>query len=188
MRLLPRARPLPSALVLAVALVAGACGATGPTTPPAASGATGATTSPVATATAALTPVPGGQTIGPDTTLEPKPAETRIPITKTPWGEILDALPESFPIYPGASTTDVGEAVSAAFAVPVDAEMAATWYHDALTAKGYAVDVANALEDGSRVLDAQGDLPECRIQMTFRPEADSTIMTVLYAAGCAAGG
>jgi hypothetical protein len=37
------------------------------------------------------------------------------------------------------------------------------------------------------VLDVLGDLPECRLQLTFRPAGGSTMITVLYAAGCAGG-
>ena len=34
------------------------------------------------------------------------------------------------------------------------------------------------------MLDSQADLPECRVQTTFRPEGGSTMITVLFAAGC----
>jgi hypothetical protein len=34
------------------------------------------------------------------------------------------------------------------------------------------------------MLDMQGDLPECRLRMTFRPAAESTMITVLLGAGC----
>jgi hypothetical protein len=33
----------------------------------------------------------------------------------------------------------------------------------------------------------QADLPECRIQMMFRPGDESTIITVLVASACANG-
>ena len=47
----------------------------------------------------------------------------------------------------------------------------ARWYRDALEAAAYAtLDLSDPLEDGSRVLDSQGDLPECQVQTTFRPE------------------
>lgn len=168
---------------LAIALAA--CGATGPSTTTAPSAAP--SPSPVtqasdpASAMPSITPVPGGQTIAP-------PPSIRISTTQTDWGEILDVLPDTFPIHPGAKPTDADEPASGAFVLPGTVDSAATWYEDALTQLGFAVDLASALEDGSRVLDAQGDLPECRIQMTFRPEADSAIITVLYAAGCAAAG
>ena len=37
------------------------------------------------------------------------------------------------------------------------------------------------------MLDTVSDLPECRIQTTFRPAGGSTMITVLYGAGCAGG-
>jgi len=61
------------------------------------------------------------------------------------------------------------------------------WYRDAFTASGYAVELSDPLEDGSQVLDAQADLPECRIQMTFRPEDGDTMITILVASACANG-
>ena len=55
--------------------------------------------------------------------------------------------------------------------------------------RGYAtIDLSDPLEDGSRVLDSQADLPECQVQTTFRPEGGSTMITVLFAAGCVAIG
>ena len=45
------------------------------------------------------------------------------------------------------------------------------------------LDLSSPLEDGTRVLDIVTDLPECRIQATFRPEEDSTMITVLFGAG-----
>jgi hypothetical protein len=36
-------------------------------------------------------------------------------------------------------------------------------------------------------MDVAADVPECRIQMTFRPTDGSTIMTVLVASACATG-
>ena len=70
-----------------------------------------------------------------------------------------------------------------------DVDTVASWYRDALEAAGYAtIDLSDPLEDGSRVLDSQTDLPECKVQTTFRPEGGSTMITVLFAAGCVAIG
>jgi hypothetical protein len=129
-----------------------------------------------------LTPVPGGQSNGPG------PVGTLIPTTQTEWGEILDDLPASFPIHPDADVAEVpGEVVSGSFEVPADVDALVAWYTDTYTERGYAVDAGTALEDGSRVIDVAADLPECRIQMTFRPTDGSTIMTVLVASACATG-
>ena len=129
-----------------------------------------------------LTPVPGGQSNG------PAPVGTLIPTTQTDWGEILDDLPASFPLYPDADVAEgSGEVVSGSFEAPADVDPVVAWYTDAFTERGYAVDTGTALEDGSRVMDVAADLPECRIQITFRPSEESTIMTVLVASACATG-
>ena len=58
-----------------------------------------------------------------------------------------------------------------------------------LEAAGYqTINLSDPLEDGSRVLDSQTDLPECQVQTTFLPEGGSTMITVLFAAGCVALG
>lgn len=128
------------------------------------------------------TPVPGGQTIAP-------PGPTGVPTTQTDWGAILDAVPASFPAYPGVKAADsVDGPVSASLTVEAATDTVAPWYQKALEAKGWAVTLSDALEDGSRVLDAASDLPECMVRMDFRPAAGSTMISVLYAAGCAGAG
>ncbi len=109
--------------------------------------------------------------------------------TQTAWGTILDAVPDSFPVYPAAQIAGPQAApVSAAFITPAGVDVVAAWYQAALETLGFStVSLSSPLEDGSRVLDTHGDLPECRIQTTFRPEGGSTMITVLYAAGCAGG-
>lgn len=190
-----RSALVPAALAIATAVVLAGCGgsagstqaADGVATPAATTGApeeTGApagTQAPVATPGPVLTPVPGGQTIAPD-------APSRIPTTQTDWGTILDALPASFPIYPGAGIAEVPEGpLSGSFDAQDDASTVAGWYEGQLGDRGYAVERSEPLEDGSITLDAQADLPECRIRMVFRPEATSTIITVLVASACANG-
>jgi hypothetical protein len=129
-----------------------------------------------------LTPVPGGQSN------DPGPVGTRIPTTQTDWGEILDALPDSFPVYPDAGIAEVpDEVASGSFEAPAEVDALVAWYTDAFTQRGYSVDTGDALEDGSRVMDVTADLPECRIQLTFRPAEGSTIMSVLVASACANG-
>ena len=132
--------------------------------------------------TPSLTPVPGGQSNAPG------PVGTLIPTTQTDWGEILDDLPASFPLYPGAGPAEVpDEVVSGSFEAPADVDGLVTWYTDTFTERGYAIDTGTPLEDGSQVMDVAADLPECRIQITFRPADGSTIMTVLVASACATG-
>jgi hypothetical protein len=152
---------------------------TAPGTPrPEASGSI-ATSIPVAPS---LTPVPGGQSVTPDA------APPRIPTTQTDWGTILDALPASFPLYPGAGIAEVPEGpLSGSFDAQDDVETVVAWYEDQLAARGYGLERSDPLEDGSITLDGQADLPECRIRMVFRPEATSTIIAVLVASACATG-
>jgi hypothetical protein len=170
------------ALAATVALSLAACASAAMPTPAGSSGA-GATASAAGSPTTqpSLTPVPGGASA------LPEPVPTRIGTTQTDWGEILDTLPASFPAYPATEPTEVPETVTSALSAPADAAAVATWYRDAFTTGGYAVELSDPLEDGSRVLDAQADLPECRIQMTFRPADGSTIMTILVASACANG-
>jgi hypothetical protein len=138
---------------------------------------------PVATEPPEPTEVPGGASLTPP----PPPSEGST--TQTDWGAILDGVPDAFPLFPGADVAEPPSApVSGAFITAAGVDEVAAWYRDALGAAGYGmVDVSEPLEDGSRVIDVQGDLPECRIQITVRPAGESTMITVLYGAGCAGG-
>ncbi|HEU0244244.1 MAG TPA: hypothetical protein VFQ75_10090 [Candidatus Limnocylindrales bacterium] len=170
------------ALAVAATLSLAACGSAATPTPSDAGGSAPAASVAAPSAEApSLTPVPGGAS-----TL-PEPVPTRIGTTQTDWGEILDNLPASFPAYPNVEPADIPEVATAALSVPDDAATVAAWYRDAFTATGYGVELSDPAEDGSRVLDVQADLPECRIQMTFRPEDGSTIIAILVAAACANG-
>lgn len=167
-----------AALAVFMAIALAACGsAVEPSIAPASS-------SPGATLEApTLTPVPGSESITPEV------VPGRIPTTQTDWGEILDALPAAFPAYSTATVAEpANEPVSATLQTPDDSATVAAWYRDTFAERGYGVELSDPLEDGSQVLDAQADLPECRIQMTFRPGAGSTIMTVRVAAACAGSG
>jgi hypothetical protein len=171
------------AAVVAGALVAGcASAAVSPAPTAVAVSSPSASPEPSTAPAPSLTPVPGGQSNGPG------PVGTLIPTTQTDWGEILDDLPASFPIHPDAGVAEVAdEVVSGSFEAPADLDALVAWYADTFTERGYAVDTGSALEDGSRVMDVAADLPECRIQITFRPADGSTIMTVLVASACATG-
>jgi hypothetical protein len=180
-------------LALGLAGAAAACG----TTPPSAAPAT--TPAPEAPVTAApptpvLTDAPA-PTVGPTAT----PAESGDPpeptpmpgvgTTETAWGTILDTVPDDFPVFPGAKPAEgLGEPASGWSLAAADVDTVATWYRDTLEARGFGIDdLSSPLEDGSRVLDTRTDLPECRIQMVFLPGEGSTIIKVLYGAGCAGG-
>jgi hypothetical protein len=114
---------------------------------------------------------------------------TPAPTTQTDWGAILDTVPDAFPRYPGAATTESPrEPVSAALEAGASLDEVASWYRDALGSAGYSsLDLSTALEDGSRVLDAATGAPGCRVQLTFHPRGGSTMIIVLYGAGCVSG-
>jgi hypothetical protein len=185
-------RPFAAPRVLVVAgslvvLLLVACGGpapsgTGTVGPASASPAGSAPASAIASPPVELTPVPGGATGSPE--IPDRPATT-----VTDWGTILDRVPEGFPVYPGARIADgIDEPVSGAWITDTGVDSVAPWYVSAFTELGWAqVDLGSALEDGSRVLALASDLPECRVQTTFRPAGESTMIIVLYGAGCAGG-
>ncbi len=183
-------RPGPLILVIVIALGAAACGGSSPsvTTGPDLTGGptTGPTTEP--TTEPDLTAVPGGETPGATGPVEPP--ITTIPTTQADWGEIVDILPADFPVFPDAAPGEPpSEPVSGAYLARAGVDEVAAWYRDALEAIGMStLDLSSPLEDGSRVLDMLGDLPECRARLTFRPASESTMITVLLAAGCFGGG
>jgi hypothetical protein len=183
----PFAAPGVLVFVGSLAVLLAACGgpapsSTGTAGPASASPASSAPASPFASSPVELTPVPGGATGSPE--LPDRPATT-----VTDWGTILDRVPDGFPVYPGARIADgVDEPVSGAWITDAGVDGVAPWYVSAFEELGWAqVDLGSALEDGSRVLDLASDLPECRVQTTFRPAGESTMIIVLYGAGCAGG-
>jgi hypothetical protein len=104
--------------------------------------------------------------------------------TNTEWGRIWDALPRSFPIYPGSTPTmDVGAPVSGEFVVPTNVATATTWTKAALDATGLRTTVSGPLEDGSMTLDSVG-AAGCAAKTTIARTGSVTIMTVLYGANC----
>jgi hypothetical protein len=137
---------------------------------------------PIATVGPDLTPVPA-------TTDEPIPPVSNGGTTPTEWGTILDEVPADFPVFAGASPTETdGPSSGTWFAAGAPVDEVAAWYRSRLEALGFTTkDLSSPLEDGSRVLDTVSDLPECRIQTTFRPLDGSTMIIVLYGAGCAGG-
>lgn len=180
------ARPGQLILVFVIALGAAACGGSSPSFTTGPDPTSGSTTAP--TTAPDPTAVPGGET--PGTTGPVEPPITTIPTTQTDWGEIVDVLPADFPVFPDAAVGEPpSEPVSGAYLALAGVDEVAAWYRDALEVIGMStLDLSSPLEDGSRVLDMQGDLPECRARLTFRPASESTMITVLLAAGCFGGG
>jgi hypothetical protein len=187
---IPARRLLPLVLTGVLGASVAACGAYPP--PVGASPrATAAGTAPASTttgpsspeATEDLTPVPGGVSPSPDDTVGGGPT------AETDWGTILVNLPEGFPRFPGSAGVDPMDGpASDALEVVAPVEEVAAWYQGAFEELGWShIDLGSPLEDGSQVLDLASDLPECRVQLSFRPLGGSTMITVLYGAGCAGG-
>ena len=105
--------------------------------------------------------------------------------TETAWGTIWDALPPSFPAFPGSQPTETGAGpASATLQLPGPADVAADWWKEALEAAGYHVEGVNGpLEDGSIVIDASGEAG-CRVQASVAPLGDVTIATIFVGAEC----
>jgi len=174
----------PLTLAVAVAMSVAACGgdpSPAATSAPAASVA--ATKTPRPTSPAAPTAVPGTKTP------KPKPSATPPTTTDTSWGTILDQVPDTFPVYPGAEPTDLVDGpASGAWLAPASVAKAAAWYRAALEDAGFrTVNLSSPLEDGSQVLDSVSGAPGCAIQAAFRPSDGSTMISVLFGAGCAGG-
>ena len=109
--------------------------------------------------------------------------------TGTDWGRIWDAVPASFPRFPGSTPADDagGDAVSARHAVAGgDPQAIATWFGDALPQGGFStVGLNGPGEDGGFTIDSTGD-GDCRVQTTVAPVGDMTFISVRYGAGCPA--
>ena len=187
---IPTRRLLPLVLAGLLGAAAAACGAYQPPAgaSPAATVAVTPSTSEApsqgsADPTADLTPVPGGASATPDD------SHGGGPTMETDWGTILVNLPEGFPRYPGAAGTDpIDGPATHAFEAVAPVDEVAEWYAATFEELGWShIDLGTPLEDGTQVLDLASDLPECRVQLTFRPLGGSTMITLLYGAGCAGG-
>lgn len=126
------------------------------------------------------TPVPGGSSAGPGTSL---PAQA-----DTAWGRIWEGLPASFPQVAGAEPTEVGggEPTSATLDVPTTAgtiDVIVSFYRSALEAAGYSVSVDGPLENGGFTVSAMGS-SGCAAQVSVEPMGGSITVTVLYGAAC----
>jgi hypothetical protein len=172
---------------LALVVLVAACAAT-----PGGSSTSPTTAAAIGSVPSGIGPTPGAKATEPAVAspVDAQPAATPVGTTQTPWGRILDAVPSTFPVFPDATVADPpsGGAVSGAWVAKASVGEVAAWYHDALLAANWAkVDDGGGLEDGSHVLDVQGDLPECRAQVTTKPFGGSTMITVLLGAGCVGG-
>jgi hypothetical protein len=174
-------RPAVLVAIGALAVLLAACGGAASTALPIQSSS--CCTEPPTSTPAEPTEVPGGASV------TPAPLPDDVSTTETAWGTILDVVPTTFPVFPGAEPGESpDEPVSGAWISSAGVDDVAAWYRDELEGLGYrTAGLSEPLEDGSRVLDSVADIPECRIQAAFRPAGESTMITVLYAAGCAGG-
>ena len=97
-----------------------------------------------------------------------------------------DALPASFPRYPGAApASGAREPVSAELTVPADAATVLAGLRTALEAAGYStVSQTGPLEDGSRTIESVGSTAGCRVRTTVGPLGGLTHITILFGAAC----
>ena len=166
----------PVALLLTVSIAIAACSTLNPA--PSTSSTPGAVSAaPVAT--------DSGLATEPETSdHSPDVGASAMTQTDTDWGRIWDAIPRSFPVYPGASeTTEIGSPASAQLIIPTDVATGAAWMKGALDAKGLRTTVSGPLEDGSMMLDSVGP-SGCAAKTTIGRTGTVTVMTVLYGANC----
>jgi hypothetical protein len=131
------------------------------------------------------TVVPNGPTSIP-TDPDATPQPTVPSQTDTAWGRIWDGLPRGFPEYPGAAPTETGEGPASAILDVGDVEPAevAGYYVAALELLGYStLSRSDPREDGSIEVEWAGETT-CRIRMTSTPLGGTTIVDILYGAGC----
>lgn len=117
-------------------------------------------------------------------TFEPPP----VTQSNTAWGRIWDALPASFPVYPGAVESEEpggGEPVSATFSITGAApDEIATALQSQLELATYSTEaLSGPLEDGGFVIDSVGDAG-CRIETTVTPAGGLTLIAVRFGAEC----
>lgn len=165
--------PIAAAVVVAFALAA--C-ATSPTPGP--SGLAPSDSTPPASASPILTALPS----------EPArtPGATSPGQTDTAWGRIWDAIPSAVPVYPGAHPTETGAGPASAILdarTTPPAEIVA-FYQTALARLALStVSRDGPREDGSYDL-LVGDGASCAVEITAAPLGGSTIITIMYGAGC----
>lgn len=152
--------------------------------------ATDSSSRPPTTAPASVEATQGEPT--PELTLLPtEPGTTSQPTspgqTDTEWGRIWDGLPTGFPAFPGAHPTEVGSGPASGTLDAGSAEpgAAANFYRTALQAGGWiVVGLSGPREDGSFELSSVDIHPACQVQITVTPLGGSTIVSILYGAGC----
>ncbi|HVA87858.1 MAG TPA: hypothetical protein VNF73_16250 [Candidatus Saccharimonadales bacterium] len=175
-------------LLAIIAAILGACVGATPTVPSASAPSSPSAAAATAAPTLATTPAPSSiaSPIASTNASPSGPAATPPSQTDTSWGRIWDALPASFPRFPGSEPTVTGSgAASAVVQLPTDVTNGAKWYRTALEAAGYATDGMNGpLEDGSIVIDSHGAMTGCRVRASVAPLGGRTIATIMFGSNC----
>ncbi len=107
--------------------------------------------------------------------------------TETAFGRVWDALPPSWPTFPGQSESEVGSDASAHLVLHGKPEDLARFLRDELVARGWKVDVGSTLEDGTVVVDATGAASGCKAEAQFTPNSpgsDAGGALIYYGAAC----
>lgn len=109
-------------------------------------------------------------------------------VTETDWGQIREALPPGFPLYPGSTPTQTGGgAATAVLEVPGDVTAVTTWLQGALEGAGFStLSLSGPFEDGAMEIESVGPTTQCRVRTRIAPLGGSTVVTVLYGAVCPA--
>jgi len=194
--------------LLAVALVAGCSGAPSPASvasaprsaaataaasrprptavhsAPAAASSGRSVATPPAVASDAVPSVPAASVPGSSVAVGPP---LTVPETSVvDWGVIWDALPDTFPQFPGARPGDTGGGpASAILDLPADGPTAKAWYVTALQTAGFTVTSATGpREDGTYDVQATRENADCQTEVSLAPLGTTTTATIYVAAAC----
>ncbi len=187
-------RPFRLVSAIVVALIAAGCTGTAGSSPSApasaarsvAPSATASVAPSAAVPTASDSPASATATSASTSASRGASASGAPSTTSSDWGEFWDALPPTYPLYPGAHPTVTGGGpASAILDIPADAPTASTWFQNALKAAGFAIEGANGpREDGSYDVVATKGAGDCRTEVTLAPLGSTTTATIYLAAAC----
>jgi hypothetical protein len=160
---------------LGIAFVVAACGSGAASSAPTQSGGASSATSEPPVASAG----------------EPSPVGSLAPQagqTDTDWGRIWDTLPSAFPTVNGATPgeeTATGPATANLVIDGVDAKGITNELETLLKQAGYTTAaLSGPLENGGYVLEMNGSMAGCQLQVTAAPTGSLTTLTILYGSGC----